>query len=152
MGTPPVYGQPKKSNAGCIIGFAIGLLVLIAAIGGFVAFILKATAPPRDASHAFLGKVRKGEWDAAYRDTSKEYQKTVSREAFEKQLESDLPGVKGSTDATFNSTSITNSQACLSGTLKLASGSEDIHVRLVEEDGGWKIAAISRGFVAGCNK
>src|SRR5689334_11495243 len=58
FGAPSPHGGPmmprkKSSSAGCIIAIVVGILVLIAGIGGFVAFIVKATGPARDAGHAF---------------------------------------------------------------------------------------------------
>src|SRR5205809_7786144 len=72
-GGPPQYGgpqphmmpAPRKSRAGCIIAAVVVVLIAIAGIGGIVALAIGATAPARDAGHAFLQKLRAHDYDGA---------------------------------------------------------------------------------------
>jgi len=128
----------------------LGLLLFVAMIGGFVALIFKQTAPPRDAGHAFLGKVRKGDYDGAWTSTSEAYKKATPHDAFEKQMKEQFPEAGKSTDATFNSTTKSGSEACLGGSL--APGSTPIHLRVVEEGGQWRVDRLSKGRVEGCDE
>jgi len=126
-----------------------GLLLAIAGIGGIVALAIGATAPARDAGHAFLQKLRAHDYDGAWNGTSDAFKKATPRDVFEKQLSERFPEAEKSTDATFSQTSVTNSKACLSGSL--APGSTPIHVRLIEENGAWRVDQIAKERVDGCN-
>ncbi len=150
----PGFAPPPRDpgwTAGKIAcAVVVPLILLFAlAIGGMAYFIVKGTAPPRDAAHAFLAKVRKGDFSAAYDLTSPDFQARVSEEALERHLEENLPDARRSDDATFNSTHISNDVACLSGTL--APTDAPVYMRLRERSGRWVIEDLSRAGVAGCD-
>lgn len=143
--------QPRKRGGMClIIGLAVAL-VAAAGIGGFVYFIINLTAPPRDASHEFLRKLRAEDYDGAWNRTSSDYRRRVPKEAFGAAVTATLPNARRSKDATFNSTQISDQRACLSGSLTGDSGDSHIAVRLVNENGDWLVDEFSSGRVSGCD-
>ncbi len=144
-GGPPLppYQPPKPSSgAGRALKLAllIGLPLVVlgmGAIGGFAYLLFKSTVGPRDAAHAFLRDARKGDWDAAYDRMSPGYQDRVSRGDFEADIEADAPDAAESDDATFHSTSISGSVACLSGSLSPSNSA--VFVQVNAKGNGWVI-------------
>lgn len=154
-GTPgnPVIMQPQPRKRGgmCLIIGIIVALVVAAMIGGFVYFIINLTAPPREATHEFLRKLRADDYDGAWNKTSADFRRRVPKEAFSSTVTGILPNARSSKDATFNSTEISNNRACLSGSLTGGSGDSHIAVRLVNENGDWLVDEFSSGRVGGCD-
>jgi hypothetical protein len=146
---PPASPAPKshapKIVIGCVIAFVLGIL----GFGGAVGFsIYKATEPPRTASHAFLGALRKGDYDAAWALTTPGFKANVRREDFEAEMLKRVPEATRSKDTTFSSTQISNVTACLAG--ELSSG-DSVYIRLQEGTRGWQVEDINSTPVVGCD-
>lgn len=149
---PVVVQPPPRKRGGWCLLIAIALaLVVGAAIAGFAYFIIQLTAPPRDATHEFLRKLRADDYDGAWNKTSSDFRKRVPKEAFSAMVAGALPKARSSKDATFNSTKMTDGRACLSGSLEDDSGESHIAVRLVEENGDWLVDEFSSSRVSGCS-
>lgn len=144
---PPIH-RPN-SGLGCFIALAVVGLGFVGLIGGLVYLVISMTAPVRDAGHAFLKLVRKDAFEAAWDSTSRGFQSAHAKDTFERELET-FPEVHDSTDATFNSTSVSSSQGCLEGSLDTPSGGSPIHMRLVNERGAWRVDDLGPRPLAGC--
>lgn len=147
----PYRPPPPKSKVGCVILGIVATLGFFGLIGGIAAVVLSATAPARDAGHAYLKKLRANDYQAAWKSSSSELQSHLDATELESKMEQSFPEAADSTDATFNSTSIQNSLACLGGSLETPSGSTPIYMRLLKEDGAWKVDAIAKRPVDGCH-
>jgi len=141
---------PAKSKMGCVIGVVVAVLGLVALIGGIAFVIMKATGPARDAGHAFLGELRDGDYQAAWESAGSTMKADVSAAELRVIMDREFPEAAKSTDATFNSTSISNSNACLSGSLTTPSGSAPIYMRLEKENGTWRVVSLANEQVQGC--
>jgi hypothetical protein len=146
------FAPPRKDSpvvGALIVLFAV--VVFAGVIGAIVWVAIAATAPPRDAGHAFLGKLREGDYAGAWEDASDGYKKRTPKESFEGAIDRALPEASLSTDATFNSTSVGGGKACLFGSLTSPDGSSPIAMRLVEERGGWHVDEVGTRSVADCS-
>ena len=131
---------------GCI---TIPIILSVFALGGGIAwFVIRETAPPRDAAHAFLKKARAQDWEGAYELAGPTLRAQIPEQMFEEAMHAKIPDAIESNDATFNSTSISNNIACLSGTT--SPGDSPIHVRVVQVRGQWQVDDIGQYGVMGC--
>jgi hypothetical protein len=126
---------------GCC-GCLLLLVVLIAGIGGAAFF---ATRAPAQAVQDQLAELRQGDLDAAYARLSRDLQSRISREDFERMVQSH-PTLKDNRDATFYNRSVNNEEARLSGVLVSRGGEvEQAPFTLVKEGAEWKVKAIQLG-------
>jgi hypothetical protein len=146
----PPMAPPNKSRKTLFIVLGVALLGFIAMIGGIVAVVVKATAPARDAGHAFLADLRDRDYEEAWDQASPALQREIPKEDFQQAIETQLPETAKMTDVTFNQTNITNNQACLSGSMDTSSGSVPIHMRLVKVGDAWRVEAVAKAPISGC--
>ena len=147
----PGYPQPsppakKKGMSGgkiaCLVIAGGGLLMALFA-GGMCAMFWNAFSEPREAGHAFLADIRKGNYDAAYKKTATEFRDAVTLDEWDELRSEDLlTEIRESDDATFNSINISNRRGCLSGSLSPRGGA--INLTIVQEGEKWRVAGISR--------
>jgi hypothetical protein len=145
---PPMAGgaPPAKKGRGPFFWIGIGccgclllVAVLAGVLGGGAYLMTKGAA---DAAHAWLAEVRQGQLDTAYNEgLSSAYRSQLTREDFEALA----ARVGRSTDATFWQRSTDNDRAVLKGFLTTGSGRQPITLKLVKEDGAWRIDQVDFG-------
>ncbi|MCC7537348.1 MAG: hypothetical protein IT379_14090 [Deltaproteobacteria bacterium] len=143
---------PPKSRAGTVVTYGcLGLLFLCCMAGGLAYYAYWKTRPPVDSAHAFLGHVRNGNLQDAWRWTTPQYQAVVPYASFPIAIDQ-VPALRQSTDARFDKRRIDESgtTACLEGVLHLSSGTVPIFVLLAKESGYWRVHGFSSSPMQGC--
>ncbi len=143
---PYMLPAPRKSRAGCVVVF---LLMIGLFVGGILWVVLGATAPAREAGHAFLNELRKGDFEAANSLATGDLHETSVAE-FKAAMEEEFADAIASTDATFSTTTVSGSSACLSGTLDTPSGSKGIRMDLSQDGDSWKVNNLMVGSAPTC--
>lgn len=123
--------------------------IVLGVIGGFVALIVliivvafMATAGPVKSAESYLGLLRSGNVEAAYKSTAKDFQATVSMSDFQRFLEA-YPAFKNNQSASFSSREISNDTGTLKGELKATDGGvTPVEIKFVKENGEWRILGI----------
>jgi hypothetical protein len=136
---------------GTLAALVCSAVLLLAGVGLFGLSIVLLTAPPRDSAHAFLGHMRAGRDDVAWNSTTRGFQGAVPRTEFSRMMGTHFPAVARSTDATFNSTTISGGVACLSGSMETPQGRVPLHVRLMHERDRWRVEELGAAPVSGCS-
>ncbi len=139
-------GSPRaKKGKGPIFWVALGccgcllLGALLAAVIGGGAFM--ATKGAADATHAWLGQVRQGQTDTAAGGMTEEYRSRLTPD----ELETVMSAIAQSKDATFPSRSVDNDRATLTGVLTGGTAPQPVVIRLVKQDGAWKVDGVTLG-------
>ncbi|HEX9189247.1 MAG TPA: hypothetical protein VGB87_19375, partial [Vicinamibacteria bacterium] len=139
----PAGAPPAKKGKSPVFWIAIGccgclllVFLLVAVIGGGAFMATKGAA---DATHAWLGDVRRGQSPEA-----------GLTEAYRARLGADdLQAIAGtiaqSKDATFFQRSVDNDRATLRGVLTGGPAPQPIVVTLVKEGGSWKVDDVTLG-------
>ena len=139
-GAPP----PKKGKSplfwvaiGCC-----GCILLVAALAGVIGGgVFMATKGAADAAHAWLGHVRQGETDAVAAGMTEAYRTRPTAE----EVEALTRAIGESKDASFLSRSVDNDRATLTGVLTGGPSPQPIVIKLVKEDGAWKVDDVTIG-------
>jgi hypothetical protein len=119
---------------GCLLAVA----ALAAVIGGGVFMTTKGAA---DAAHAWLADVRESKTQAMEEGLSRAYRARLGQE----DLAALEARIKASQDATFLRRSVDGDRARLSGVLTGSGSTQPVVIRLVKEDGDWKIDDVHFG-------
>jgi hypothetical protein len=137
--------EPVREGKGPLFWIAMVFVVLLlfAVIGfGVVmgpAFLQSKAAV--EAATAQIKDIAEGDVDAAYARTSAKYQAGHPPDAFAAFLERH-PGLRRNTGTSFDSRSVANDTAKISGTLTHGAGTEKAFYELVKEGGDWKVSAL----------
>jgi hypothetical protein len=141
----PGGGAPAKKGKSPIFWVAIGccgcllaVAALAAVIGGGVFMATKGAA---DAAHAWLADVRESKTEAVEQGLSRAYRARLGQE----DLEALETRIKASRDATFPGRSVESNRAKLTGVLTGAGSPQPVVIRLVKEDGDWKVDDVHFG-------
>jgi hypothetical protein len=94
-----------------------------------------------DAATAQIKDIADGDVDAAYARTSAKYRAGHPPEAFAAFVERH-PGLRRNTGTSFDSRSVANDTAKISGTLTHGAGAEKAFYELVKEGADWKVSAL----------
>jgi hypothetical protein len=134
---------PAKKGRGPVFWIAVGCcgcLLLVLLLGGLLgggAFLM--TKGVADAGHAWLADVREGRTDQAFAQLTDAYRARLT----EAEVDEIISAIQESDDATFPGRQLENDNAVLTGVLTGSGGSRPIVLRLVKEDGGWKVDDVS---------
>jgi hypothetical protein len=120
-----------------IVGAGFILLLFLGVYG-----IFSAASGPTKAAKSFLETVATEDIAAAYGMTSSAFQEVTPQEDLELFLEV-FPVVADSTEIKFNSFSIENGIAIVSGTIYSATENSPITVTLTKEGADWKVVNFS---------
>src|SRR5262245_57548859 len=125
---------------GCGVAGTLGLLCC----GGFAAIFYTAfalTGPAVTATDDLLALLRDGKTTEAYRSTAKSLQSQQSEAEFTQAVQ--RLGVTDYASSSWLSRNIENNEATLEGTVTTRGGrSIPLTVKLVKEDGGWKVLSL----------
>ena len=141
---PPAPPQPPPSPLPAwarFAGIGCGALLLLGAVIGTVvmAVVGRASAGPEQSVQAFLAAAGSGDWGAAHGHFAEGLKQAQPFEEFSAigAANQHLFRVQ---DTTFNSRSVTPSEAQLSGSLTLLDGTElPASFKLVKEGGQWRL-------------
>ncbi|MCB9958887.1 MAG: hypothetical protein H6843_09820 [Rhodospirillaceae bacterium] len=121
-----------------IIFLVIGGLVVLG--GGVIALVFYLTAGAADSADALFARIASGDVRGAYESTAPQLQRQQDYEAFAAVVAT--LGLEDYESSSWNSRSITNDRATVSGTVTLADGSVvPMQVDLVEVDDAWLVYA-----------
>jgi len=140
-GASPSGGQKKTAK---MIIIAVVVLVLgFIAIGAATVFMgFKTFSGPSDAAKAWVQEVATGDMEMAYESTNQEFKDIGTGEEFEEYIQ-EIPVFTDFDEVKFSQFSIEGNQAVVSGTITGGGTDSPITIRLVKEDGEWKVAAFS---------
>jgi flagellar basal body-associated protein FliL len=146
--SPPSASATKRTNSKSIKLFVIVPLILIVYAGGLLGFILWIVGLASEDAYKefdnFVNATKQRDTVAAYALLTPELQSTYAMVTFESEFVNQLaPELSNYAGLDGNSTSVRNSVARLSGTLK-GSG-QAYSVRLINRDNKWKITGFSIG-------
>lgn len=132
-------------NNKLVIGLLVGALFGTAACAGMIALfcggILATTQPAVDASNDFLSLLGQGKTTEAYASTSESFKAVQDEQSFAVQVRQ--LALDDYESATWQSRSVVNNEGTVEGLIKCKNGSSfDATVRLVKENGGWKVAKV----------
>jgi pSer/pThr/pTyr-binding forkhead associated (FHA) protein len=139
----PAGGEKKKSPLFWGGIACCGCLVILLILGGGGAWwYYSVAAAPVKAVEAQLADIKSGNLDAAYGRLSPTYQAILSREDFERLVQSH-PGMRDNAGVNLVPTGIPSTTAVVAGTLVGSSGErEPVRFALMKEGEEWKIAGI----------
>jgi hypothetical protein len=121
----------------------IGLVVVLVAIGAIILFVFTLTSGLTRSADRFFTLVREGKAKDAYLSASREFQASAPEEDFAAFLKNST--IADYESATWSSRSVANKIGTLEGSIKTrAGGVIPIKLRLIKEDGRWKIHAIEK--------
>lgn len=121
----------------------IGLVVVLVVIGAIVLLVLLLTGGLTRSADEFFTLVREGKAKDAYLSTTREFQASAPEEDFAAFLKNST--IADYESATWSSRSVTNKIGELEGSIKTrAGGVIPIKLKLIKEDGKWKIHSIEK--------
>jgi len=121
----------------------IVLAVIVIVIGAIIIVAFTLTKGLPRSADQFFTLIREGKAQDAYLSASREFQASASEADFEAFLKNSSIGAYAS--STWSSRSITNNIGELEGSIKTRDGGVvPIKIKLVKEDGRWKIHAIEK--------
>lgn len=121
----------------------IGILALLVVVGAILAAVFLLTGGIAKSADAFFTLIREGKARDAYQSASREFQASTSEDAFAAFLRDSA--IADFESAKWSSRSVTNNIGELEGSIKTrAGGVIPIMIKLVKEDGRWKIHAIEK--------
>ena len=126
---------------GCLIGvIAAGCLAAVAVV--IIVLVFQLTGGAVDAAGKFLAQIGEGKTAEAYQSTATAFQSQQSLAQFTGVAQ--RLGLNHFKSASWSSRSIEGSQASLEGTAKtVEGGAVPLAVKLVKENGSWKVLSIS---------
>jgi hypothetical protein len=123
--------------------FLIGLVILLVVVGAILVAVFLLTGGVTKSADAFFTLIRDGKAKDAYLSASREFQASASEDAFATFLKDS--SIADYESATWSSRSVTNNIGELEGSIKTRAGAVvPIKIKLVKEDGRWKIHAIEK--------
>ena len=141
----PGGAPPPKKGKSPLFWVAIGCcgcLLLVAALAGVIGGgVFMATKGAADAAHAWLGHVRQGQTDEVAAGMTEAYRSRPTAE----EVEAVTTAIGQSKDATFLSRSVDNDKATLTGVLTGGPSPQPVVIKLVKEDGAWKVDDVTIG-------
>jgi hypothetical protein len=121
----------------------IGLAIVLAVIGAIFFFVFILTSGLTRSADQFFTLIREGKAKDAYLSASREFQASAPEEDFAAFLKNST--IADYESATWSSRSVANKIGELEGSIKTrAGGVIPIKIRLIKEDGRWKIHAIEK--------
>jgi len=121
----------------------IGLVIVLVVIGAIILFVLTLTKGLPQSADQFFTLIREGKAKDAYLSASREFQASAPEEDFAAFLKNST--IADYESATWSSRSISGKIGELEGSIKTrAGGVIPIKLRLIKEDGRWKIHAIEK--------
>ena len=141
----PAGAPPAKKGKGPVFWVAIGccgcllLVLLLAGVIGGGAYM--ATKGAADAAHAWLGHIRQGQAEQVAAGMTEAFQTRPTPE----EVQAINDAIAQSKDATFMSRSVDNDRATLTGVLTGGPSPQPIVVKLVKQDGAWKVDDVTLG-------
>lgn len=121
----------------------IGLILVLAVIGAIVFVVFNLTRGATRSADEFFTLVRDGKAREAYRSASREFQASSSEADFEAFLKNST--IADYDSAAWSSRSVSNNISELEGSIKTrAGGIVPVKIKLIKEDGRWKIHAIEK--------
>jgi hypothetical protein len=121
----------------------IGLVVVLVVIGAIILFVFYLTSGLTRSADRFFTLVREGKAKDAYLSASREFQASAPEEDFAAFLKNST--IADYESATWSSRSVANKIGELEGSIKTrAGGVIPVKLRLIKEDGKWKIHAIEK--------
>jgi hypothetical protein len=134
-----------------IAGIIVGVVLLVCGGLGFglylfVTQILTMTQPVATASDGFLGLLGQGKIDQAYASTSNGFRAQMDEPTFTAAVQQ--LGLTDYSSSSWNNRSINNSDGTVSGVvISKKGGSTPATIRLVYEQGAWKVVGVRYGGV-----
>jgi hypothetical protein len=132
----------KRCLIGCGVAGILGIAVCAGLGGLFVGAVMALTRPVTDASEQFLALVGHGKFAEAYASTSEGFRAQQDEASFAgavRQL-----GLADYASVTWHTRRIQNEVGTAEGTVVTKTGgSRPIAIRLLQEDGKWRIAGVS---------
>jgi hypothetical protein len=123
--------------------FLIGLVIVLVVIGAILVVVFTLTKGLPRSADEFFTLIRDGKVKDAYLSASREFQASASEADFEAFLKNSA--IADFASATWSSRSIANNIGELEGSIKTRDGGVvPIKIKLVKEDGRWKIHAIEK--------
>lgn len=123
--------------------FLIGLVVLLVVVGAILVVVFFLTGGVTKSADAFFTLIRDGKAKDAYLSASREFQASASEDAFAAFLKDS--SIADYESATWSSRSVANNIGELEGSIKTRAGAViPIKIKLVKEDGRWKIHAVEK--------
>ena len=121
----------------------IGLVIVLVVIGAIILFVFYLTSGLTRSADQFFTLIREGKAKDAYLSASREFQAATPEENFMAFLKSST--IADYESATWSSRSVSNKIGELEGSIKTrAGGIIPVKLRLIKEDGQWKIHAIEK--------
>ena len=138
----PVQPPKKRRWLKILLGIVAGFVIFI---GVIVAFTFWATSGVVDAVDRQLAAIRKGDYQAAYNETSLALRDKFSLAQFEAFVKR-YPVLANNESRSFSDRSIKNNTGKVEGTVSDARGATmPIQFQLVKENGVWHISYINVG-------
>jgi hypothetical protein len=121
----------------------IGLVVVLVVIGAIILFVFYLTSGLTQSADQFFTLVREGKAKDAYLSTTREFQAATPEENFMAFLKSST--IADYESAFWSSRSVSNKIGELEGSIKTrAGGIIPVKLKLIKEDGKWKIHSIEK--------
>jgi hypothetical protein len=121
----------------------IGLVIVLVVIGAIILFVFYITSGLTRSADQFFTLIREGKAKDAYLSASREFQASAPEENFMAFLKNST--IADYESATWSSRSVANKIGELEGSIKTrAGGIIPVKLRLIKEDGRWKIHAIEK--------
>lgn len=121
----------------------IGLVIVLVVIGAIILFVFYLTSGLTRSADQFFTLIREGKAKDAYLSTSREFQAATPEENFMAFLKSST--IADYEGATWSSRSVANKIGELEGSIKTrAGGIIPVKLKLIKEDGRWKIHSIEK--------
>ncbi|GGI82276.1 DUF4864 domain-containing protein [Legionella impletisoli] len=116
---------------------------LVISIATFIGIVFYLTSGMVDVARLQLSAIKAGENKLAYSYTSKEFQKAIPYNQFERFI-SLYPVLKNTTETSFTQRQIENNGGLIAGVLKTKEGKEvPVEYRFIKENSEWKIISIN---------
>jgi hypothetical protein len=129
----------KNVLIGCGVAILLAILALVALFGSIFFF----TSGAADAADAFFARIAEGDIEGAYASTAEEFRADTPVEEFGAFLET--TALSRFESATWNSRSVENNRATISGTITTTDGGRiPMTVGLVKEQGEWRVLSVKK--------
>jgi flagellar basal body-associated protein FliL len=135
-------GPSKKPGLSKIVGIIIVVIVII--IGIVIFFAYSVTSAPTKVARSFVQDMQANQPGQAYALTSKDFQEQNQSSVLSNLLVT-YPEITKISDITFNSRSVKNNTAEISGTVTTSTGTFPVVVKLINES-GWKVHSFVMDF------
>jgi len=141
----PAGGAPPKKGKGPLFWVAVGCCGCLLAVAALAAVIgggvFMATRGAAEAAQTWLVDAREARMEAFEAGLSSSYRSRLSHE----EIEALVSRIQASKDATFPGRSVDNDRAILTGVLTGSGSPQPVVIRLVREQGAWKVDEVHFG-------